>query len=191
VPPPLTGEPTPLYAPEEAWARVLKASVDAQGRVDFNALIAAHKDLDRYVAWVYERSPERWPELYRTRAHVIAFHLNAYNALVLYNLLQAGVPAAPNRKFYEKRKLLVGGQPLTLAEYRAQVLALGDPRLRFAITRHAMSDPPLAAQPYRAEALDAQLDRAERAFFADARKLRLDPPDFDWTLRHAGSLPRP
>jgi hypothetical protein len=194
VPPPMTGEPTPLHPPEEAWARVLKAAVDAQGRVDFNALIAHHADLDRYVAWIYERSPERWPELYRTRAHVVAFHVNAYNALTLYNLLQSGVPESmgplDRRHFFEKRKLLVGGQPLTLAAYREQVLGFGDPRLRFAITRHAMSDPPLAREPYRAATLDAQLDRAERAFFADERKLRVDPEDFDWTLRYAGELPR-
>src|SRR5690349_21816564 len=117
VPPPMTGEPTPLYPPEEAWTRVLKASVDGSGRVDFNALIAAHKDLDRYVAWIYERSPERYPEHYRTRAHVVAFHLNAYNALVLYNLLQAGLPASlsgtDRKRLFERRKLLVGGQPLS------------------------------------------------------------------------------
>jgi hypothetical protein len=194
VPPPLTGEPTPLQPPEDAWARVLAASVDAQGRVDFNALIAAHADLDRYVAWIYERSPERWPQFYRTRPEAVAFHVNAYNALVLYNLLQAGVPDSPSRferkRLYETRKLLVGGQPLSLAAYREQVLALGDPRLRFAITRHAMSDPPLAREPYRAATLEAQLARAERAFFADARKLRVDPPDFDWALRYAGELPR-
>jgi hypothetical protein len=194
VPPPMTGEPTPLQPPEEAWARVLKAAVDAQGRVDFHALIAHHADLDRYVAWIYERSPERWPDLYRTRAHAVAFHVNAYNALVLYNLLQAGVPDSLSRserkRLFEKRKLLVGGQPLTLAAYREQVLGFGDPRLRFAITRHVMSDPPLAREPYGAAALDAQLDRAERAFFADERKLSLDPADFDWTLRYAGELPR-
>jgi hypothetical protein len=194
VPPPMTGEPTPLQPPEEAWARVLKAAVDAQGRVDFHALIAHHADLDRYVAWIYERSPERWPDLYRTRAHAVAFHVNAYNALVLYNLLQAGVPDSLSRserkRLFEKRKLLVGGQPLTLAAYREQVLGIGAPRLRFAITRHAMSDPPLAREPYGAAALDAQLDRAERAFFADERKLSLDPADFDWTLRYAGELPR-
>jgi hypothetical protein len=194
VPPPLTGEPTPLQPPEDAWARVLAASVDAQGRVDFNALIAAHKDLDRYVAWIYERSPERWPEFYRTRPQVVAFHVNAYNALVLYNLLQAGVPASPSRferkRLYETRQLLVGGQPLTLAAYREQVLGLGDPRLRFAITRHAMSDPPLAREPYRAATLEAQLARAERAFLAEERKLRANSQGFDWTLRYAGELPR-
>ena len=190
IPPPLTGEPTPLAPPEDAWARVLAAAVDAQGRVDFNALVAVHADLDRYVAWIYERSPERWPEIYRTRAQAVAFHVNAYNALALYLLLQTGVPPQVDRAAFDKRKLLVGGQPVTLAAYRVQVLGLGDPRLAFAITRHAMSDPPLAREPYRAATLDAQLARAERAFHADPRGLRLDAADFDWTLRHAGTLPR-
>ena len=192
VPPPMTGEPTPLQPPDEAWARVLKAAVDERGRVDFNALIASHGDLDRYVAWIYERSPERWPQFYRTREHAVAFHLNAYNALVLYNLLQGGLPTElsyrQRSRLFETRKLLVGGQPLTLAAYREQVLAQ-DPRARFAITRQVMSDPPLAREPYRAATLDAQLDRAERAFHADERKLRLDPEEFDWTLRYAGTLP--
>ncbi|MGH8482270.1 MAG: DUF547 domain-containing protein [Nevskiaceae bacterium] len=241
VPPPMTGEPTPLHPPEEAWARVLKAAVDAQGRVDFNALIAVHADLDRYVAWIYERSPERWPELYRTRAHVIAFHVNAYNALALYNLLQAGLPASlsggDRKRLYERRKMLVGGQLLSLSEYREQVIrALGEPRVHFAITSQFGHEPLLAREPYRAQVLDAQLDRAARAFFSDERHLRVeagrralvlspilriyaadflavapslaayagryrDAPvpagyaeesaDFDWTLRHAGALPRP
>lgn len=193
VPPPMTGEPTPLQPPEESWARVLKAAVDERGRVDFGALLASHGDLDRYVSWIYERSPERWPEYYRTREQVIAYHLNAYNALVLYNLLQAGLPAklthGERERLYRTRKLLVGGQPLTLDAYRAQVLGLGDARLKFAITRHVMSDPPLAREPYRAGALEAQLARAERAFFADERKLEVEPADFDWTLRYAGTLP--
>jgi hypothetical protein len=193
VPPPLTGEPTPLQPPEDAWARVLAASVDAQGRVDFNALIAVHKDLDRYVAWIYERSPERWPEFYRTRAHAIAFHLNAYNALSLYSLLQAGVPGslsrAERKRLFETRKLLVGGQPLSLDQYREQIRGLGEPRAEFAITSHFAHEPRLSREPYRAAALEAQLDRAAAAFRADER-LRQGKDRPDWTLRHAGELPR-
>ena len=178
VPPPMTGEPTPLQPPEEAWARVLKAAVDAQGRVDFNALVGNLADLERYVAWIYERSPERYPEHYRTRAHVVAFHVNAYNALALYNLLQAGLPASlsgsARKRLYEFRQLLVGGQLVTLAEYRERIRALGDPRLHFAVTGQMRSDPALAREPYRAQVLDAQLDRAARAFFNDDRNLRVD-----------------
>ena len=188
VPPPLTGEGTPLQPPEDSWARVLTAAVDAQGRVDFNALIAARADLDRYVAWIYERSPERWPQYYPTHAHAVAFHLNAYNALALYNLLQAGLPASPSlldrKRLFGTRKLLVGGQPLTLDEYRAQIRALGEPRVIFAITSHFGHEPRLAREPYRAAVLDAQLDRAARAYSAEERAA-----ESDWTLRHAGVLP--
>jgi hypothetical protein len=179
VPPPLTGEGTPLHPPEEAWARVLKAAVTPDGSVDFNALMQNHQDLDRYVAWIYERSPERWPEFYRTPAHVVAFHVNAYNALVLYNLLQAGVPPSlsllERKRMLESRKLLVGGQPLALAEYREQIRALGEPRVHFAITRQVRSDPLLAREPYRAAILDAQLDRAARAFLGDGNAVVVDP----------------
>ncbi len=178
VPPPLIGEGTPLHPPEEAWARVLKAAVAPDGRVDFNAVLANHQDLDRYVAWIYERSPERWPEFYRTPAHVVAFHVNAYNALVLYNLLQAGVPPSlsllERKRMFENRKLLVGGQPLSLTDYREQIRALGEPRVHFAITRQVRSDPLLAREPYRAAILDAQLDRAARVFFGDASNVRVD-----------------
>ena len=204
VPPPLTGEGTPSHPPEEAWARVLKAAVDAQGRVDFNAVLMNHQDLDRYVAWVYERSPESWGHLYPTRAHVIAYHLNAYNALAIYNLLTAGVPAelsgADRKRLFEKRKLLVGGQPLTMAEHRERIRALGEPRVHFALTRIVAGDPRLSRDPYRANVLDPQLDRAARNFFAEERNLRVDnarrrirfsPLLQTWEadfLRHAPSL---
>ena len=179
VPPPFTGEGTPLHPPEEAWARVLKASVDNTGRVDFNAVIAHRADLDRYVAWIYERSPERWPEFYRTRAQVIAFHINAHNALAIYNLLTAGVPGelgmTERKRLFQFRKLLVGGQPMSLDEYRENVIRpLGEPRLHFAVTRIVAGDPTLAREPYRAATLDQQLDRAARAFLGDTRNLKVD-----------------
>jgi len=178
VPPPMTGEGTPSHPPEEAWARVLKAAVDGQGRVNFNAVLENHEDLDRYVAWVYERSPQSWGHLYPTRAHVIAYHLNAYNALALYNLLTAGVPKELTRSdrkhLLEYRKLLVGGQPLTMAEYREQIRALGEPRMHFALSRLLAGDPRLSRDPYRAYVLDQQLDRAARSFFAEERNLRVD-----------------
>lgn len=178
VPPPMTGEGTPSRPPEEAWARVLKSAVDAQGRVDFNAVLLNHEDLDRYVAWIYERSPQNWSNLYPTRADVIAYHLNAYNALALYNLLTAGVPralsASDRKHLLQYRKLLVGGQPLTMAEHREQIRALGEPRVHFALSGLLASDPRLSRDPYRAYVLDQQLDRAARNFFAEERNLRVD-----------------
>jgi hypothetical protein len=178
VPSPMTGEPTPTHPPEDAWARVLKASVDARGAVDFDALMANHADLDRYVAWIYQRAPERWPNLYKTRAHELAYHVNAYNALVLYNYLQSGLPQSfsvlERRQFFGKHKLFVGGRPLTLQEYREIIRRLGEPRLAFALSDQLERDPFLAREPYRASTLEAQLDRAARGFLADERNVRVD-----------------
>ena len=179
VPPPFTGEPTPLKPPEEAWTRLLKAGVDDNGRVDFAAVLADHADLDRYVAWIYERSPESWPDFYRTRAHVIAYHLNAYNALSMYNLLTSGVPESlsmmDRRTFFERRKMFVGGQLYSLQAYRDEVIRpLGEPRMHFALTSLLGGDPRLSREPYRASTLDSQLDRAARNFFAEPRNLKVD-----------------
>lgn len=179
VPPPFTGEPTPFSPPEDSWSRVLKAAVDEQGHVDYTAVLMNHADLDRYVAWVYERSPENWANYYPTGAHVVAYHINAYNALAIYNLLQAGVPASlsssDRKQLYEQRQLLVGGQPLSLQAYRDHVLRkLGDPRVLLAISGGLASDPRLAREPYRASLLNDQLDRAARRFFADERNVRVD-----------------
>jgi hypothetical protein len=179
VPSPMTGEPTPSHPPEEAWARVLKTAVDEQGRVDFPALRQNHRDLDRYVAWIYQRSPASWPDLYPTRGHVIAYHLNAYNALALYNLSNAELPqelsARDRQELFERRKLFVGNLPLSLHEYRERLIRpLGEPRMHFALTRQVGGDPRLAREPYRASMLEAQLDRAARAFLGDARNVRVD-----------------
>ena len=179
VPAPITGEGTPLHPPEEAWARVLRVAVDKTGRVDFNAVLASREDLDRYVAWIYERSPERWPDYYRTRAHVIAYHINAFNALAIHNLLTAGVPGElsvlERKRLFKVRKVLVGGQPMSLDEYHENVIrALGEPRLHFAVTRLVAGDPVLAREPYRPSTLDQQLDRAARAFLGDSRNLQVD-----------------
>jgi len=179
VPPPFTGEPTPLRPPEEAWARVLKNHVDEQGRVDFPGLARNAADLERYVAWIADRSPDRWPDLYPTRAHVAAYHLNAYNALAMYNMLGMGVPQSlsllERREFFEKREMFVGGQPQSLRDYRAQIVeGLGDPRVHFALSSMLASDPRLAREPFRSAGLDQQLDRAARRFFAEERNLRVD-----------------
>lgn len=179
VKPPFTGEPTPLHPPEDAWARVLTQHVDAQGRVNFRALAQDHADLDRYVVWVVERNPEAWANLFPTPAHVVAHHLNAYNALAIYNLLDLGAPESlslmQRRAYLDKRKQFVGGQPLSLAEYRERIVrGTGDPRVLFALDSLLGGDPRLPREPFRAATLEAQLDRAARSFFADPRNLAVD-----------------
>ena len=171
--------PQSAEPPVEAWAKVLARFVDDRGRVDFDGITKYPRDLDQYVAWVYAVGPNNQPGLFSTREQVIAYHLNAYNALAMYNVIEAGIPTslAGLRKasFFFLRKLQVGDEPLTLYAYENQVIRpLGEERVHFALNCMAVSCPRLPRVPFRAESLDAELDRQARFFFSEARNLRID-----------------
>ncbi len=161
------------------WAAVLERFVDAQGRVDFDGLAANRGDLDAFVAWVAAVSPHNHPQRFASRDDRTAYHLNAYNALSMYNVLEAGQPRTlaglAKVDFFALRTLAIGGRRLSLLDYENDVIrAEGDARIHFALNCMAVSCPRLPRVPFRAESLDAQLDREARRFFAEARNLSVD-----------------
>lgn len=179
VSPPHTGEPTPLRPPVDAWARVLKTHVDEQGRVDFIGVSRDRADLDRYVSWIYDNSPNNRPDMFRTRAQVLSYHINAYNALALYNVLESGIPETnagfAKVRFFQLRELVVGGQLLSLRAYENDVIRkLGEPRVHFALNCMSVGCPRLPREPFAAGKLEQQLDRETRVFFAEERNVRVD-----------------
>ena len=170
---------TPASPPYEAWARVLNKHVDARGRVDFAALAADRRNLDRFVAYVYDVGPATHPVLFPSRAHVLAYHLNAYNALAMYKVIEAGIPAtlAGLRKvsFFAFGKVMVGGEPISLRDYENRIIRpLGDPRIHVALNCMVVSCPRLPREPFRPETLDEQLDREARHFFNEDRNVLVD-----------------
>ena len=178
VPPPRV-EVSAARPPEDAWTRVLQQRVDEQGRVDFAGLAQDRSDLDRYVAWIYQHSPASDPGLYPTPAHVLAYHLNAYNALAMYNILEAGIPQSLSGlkkvRFFYLRKVKIGGESMTLYAYENEVIRkLGEPRVHFALNCMSVGCPHLPREPFRAATLDAQLDHEARRFFNEPRNVRVD-----------------
>ena len=170
----------PATAPTAAWASVLERFVDERGRVDFERLARDRGDLDRYVAWVYAVGPNNSPALFPTRADVLAYHLNAYNALAMYNVLEDGIPATlagPKKvEFFALRRLRVGGEALSLYDYENRVIrALGEPRVHFALNCMVAGCPRLPRAPFEAATLEAVLERGTRAFFAEPRNVAPDP----------------
>ena len=168
--------PTP---PADSWARVLERHVDDLGRVDFDGLARDRRDLDRYVAWVYAVGPDNAPGLFPTAAHVLAYHLNAYNALAMYNVIEDGVPATlagPKQiEFFALRQLQVGGVARSLYGYENGVIRrLGDERVHFALNCMVVACPRLPRAPFPAEGLDGMLEREARFFFAEPRNLQVD-----------------
>jgi len=166
--------------PQEAWASVLERYVDDQGRVDFQGVAADRGDLDTYVAWVARVSPASNPELFPTQADRNAYYLNSYNALAMYNVLDAGIPETLEglRKvpFFFFRQVQIGGERMSLHAYEADVIRpTGEERAHFALNCMAAGCPQLPREPFTAAALDAELDREAREFFAEERNLSLDP----------------
>jgi hypothetical protein len=168
-----------------AYGRVLRSAV-VPPRVDYAALTRNRAALDAAVASVNgaggaeERS---W-----SRAERIAFWINAYNLFTL----RAIVDHYPIRSHWftlQPRNSIrqidgvwttltwqAAGRTVTLDDIEHRILRpeFKDPRVHFAINCASISCPALQAEPYRAAALDAQLDTAARRYLASPEGLRAD-----------------
>jgi Protein of unknown function, DUF547 len=166
-----------------AWARVLQRHVDARGEVDFPALAADRADLDAYLRHVAQTPLERVADGPARLAHMI----NAYNALSMFNVVQSGIPdthAGFNKVgFFVLRRFEIGGRRLSLRGFENDVIrpyALNaaqqrhEPRIHFALNCSARACPVLPRHPFSAAALDAELERETRAFFARRENFRVD-----------------
>lgn len=178
VPAPAGSAPSPAAA-QAAWARVLLRFVDARGAVDFAALAADRGDLDSYLRYVADTPLASLPEGPPRLAHMI----NAYNALSMFNVIDSGIPATHagfnKLGFFVLRKLQVGGQALSLRSFENDVIrpyarSRADPRIHFALNCSALSCPVLPREPFTAAALEAQLERETRSFFARPENFRVD-----------------
>jgi hypothetical protein len=162
------------------WSNVLNRFVDEQGRTDLDALAADRNALDEFVAYVERVSPATAPELFPRRADVLAYHLNAYNALVMRGVLDEGVTDGftsffKRQRFFRLRRVTVGGRSMSLSAYENEVIRpLGEPRVHFALNCLVRSCPRLPQTAFSADELEAQLEAAAREFLNDPRNVRVD-----------------
>ncbi|MEP6993278.1 MAG: DUF547 domain-containing protein [Acidobacteriota bacterium] len=166
-------------AAESAWARVLSRHVDELGRIDFAGVAKDPADLETYVAYLGAVSPASAPASFPNPAAVLAYDINAYNGLAMYNVIQSGIPPELNSikfKFFYKSKLLMGGKRISLYDLEnKRVRPMGDPRVHFALNCMVRGCPRLPREPFEARRLDAQLDAAAKLFFSEARNVELQP----------------
>lgn len=173
---PVSASEEPPYA---VWARVLERFVDTQGRVNFSALAKDSADLDRFVAYVYDTGPNNRAELFPTANHVMAFHLNAYNALAMHKIIQTGIPQSLSGlkkvSFFAFGKMQVGGQRISLYDYENKVIrSLGDPRVHMVLNCMSVSCPVLPKEVFLPATVDQQLERETRKFFNEDRNVFID-----------------
>jgi hypothetical protein len=164
---------------EATWTKVLTRSIDDSGRIDFDSLRQNHVELDRVVAFVAAVDPISQPQQFPDKYSRLAFYINAYNALAMYGVVQAGVPESLGglRKFtfFYLRTFAVGRKSISLYKFKNNVIRqLGDERIHFALNCMVVSCSKLPRVAFSAAALDGQLDTAARTFIGDTRNVWVD-----------------
>lgn len=169
-----------------AFDAVLRRHATAAS-VDYAGIRAERAALDGYIAGLRAVSRETfdaWP-----RAEQIAFLINAYNAIVIqqvidnYPIRRSVRPAALIRPsnsvwqidgFFDQLKHRLLGRDLTLDQVEHEWLRakLKEPRIHFALVCAARSCPPLRREAYRGHRLDQQLDDQARTFLNDRERNR-------------------
>ncbi|MGE4615634.1 MAG: DUF547 domain-containing protein, partial [Gammaproteobacteria bacterium] len=163
-----------------AWARVLENYVDDAGRIDFHALSADRSDLDHFVGILAETGPGSHADLFNSSDKILAFHINAYNALAMHGVIESGIPEGFNRffkrvRFFRFFKVKVDGVMTNLYDYENDVIRpLGDPRIHFVLNCMVRDCPRLPAKPFDASDLDSKFESATVEFFNNPRYVRVD-----------------
>jgi hypothetical protein len=167
----------PYRAWLESWEAVLRAHVDAEGRVDFAGIAAAPAPLADLVRWVGAHGPRMRPEAFATPAQVLAYHCNSYNAIAMWRVVQAGIPERfhllARYQFFMNSAIAVDGSFTTLKDYEDYVIRpLGEERIHFALNCMVRGCPRLPREAFRAAALEAQLAAVTREFCESPQQIR-------------------
>jgi hypothetical protein len=117
------------------------------------------------------------PQMLDTNREQLAFYINAYNALVIKNVLDGLTPQSKRsrKQFFQKNKFLVLGEEMSLSTLeKERIIPIGDPRIHFAIACASLSCPRLSSNAYLSGDIDSQLHDAATRFINDPTRNRFD-----------------
>ena len=161
------------------WAATLERFVDDQGRTDFESLAKDTEQLQRFVDAVGKVSPKSHPELFPDKAHVLAYHINAYNALAMKGVIERGIPEnlsslLKRASFFKFRSVVIGGKKTNLYDYENKVIRpLGEARVHFALNCMVVDCPRLPTKVFTPETLEDDLQVAAVEFFNKPKHIQI------------------
>lgn len=177
------------------WEAMLGHVVTEDGLVDYDAIEADREPLDDFVAWIARGDAMRG----KKKADHHAFWLNAYNALVIFQVLERGRPASvldvdgwiplPGSGFFVETQFQVGDDWLSLSEIEHERVRMKELNYRdhAALNCASMGCPPLLDELYVKPKLRDQLtSQMERWVNDPVRGVRVEDgvavfsPIFDW-----------
>jgi len=164
----------------QAWSTLLAAIVTADGRVDYAALGERRALLDEFVAALGAASPESHPELFPSDDDRLAYWLNAYNAFTLHAIIAEypirSVWKTRDGQFFQRRRHLAGGQPVSLDDIEHTILRgrFAEPRIHFAINCGSNGCPAMRPSAYEGAGIRDTLRTATAGFLANEWNCRID-----------------
>jgi hypothetical protein len=161
--------------------QLLKQYANTAGEVDYSALRKDSRLLDQYVAAIAQSGPATHPQLFPKREDQVAYWINAYNALMINAVVKSGQAKSVRNmgllfSVFRRREHTVGGRLMSLDDIEHDTLRkqLRENRIHFALVCASVSCPGLSRDAFLPEKLEAQLEAAARAFFADSRNYAVD-----------------
>ncbi len=162
------------------WEKTLTQFVDEQGRIDFQSLSKSTEDLQAFVSAIEAVSPQSHPEFFPERADILAYHINAYNALAMWGVIERDIPKnfstlIKRASFFKFRSVVIGGKKTNLYDYENKVIRpLDEARLHFALNCMVRDCPRLPTKVFKAETLDQDLQMLSKEFFSKEKHIRIN-----------------
>jgi len=174
----------------DAFERLLRKYVDADGNVDFDRWhqqVADRELLDGYLAAVGSFSPAATPERFPKKSDELAYWMYGYNGYVIKSVLdhwpiksvtdvKAPIEAVTGLGFFYRQRFYFGGTPLSLYTVENEEIrkAFHDPRIHFVLYCASGSCPVLRPELPTGEKLEVMLQEATVAFVSESRNVRVD-----------------
>ena len=168
---------------------LLRRFVDCNGRVCYRAWKRDCAAVDRLHTYLVSLGGVDALDPTASRAGKLAYYINAYNALVLWGILEEYPTASIQRhnrkgaeyRIFEDLELWIDGEYLSLNDIEHGVLrTLEEPRIHFALVCAARGCPRLRNEAYVADRLDEQLTDNALEFFSHRNRFRV--------CRHTGTV---
>ena len=145
-----------------------------QGRVNYTSLRQDKEALRQLVNQIGAYDLSR-----ATSAEKKAFYLNAYNLLVLHQVLEHyPIKSVMDVEgFFDRQEFTVAGEKLTLNELERQKLLkpYQDARVHFALVCAAASCPPLLSQAYTPAKVEQQLQEQTESTLQSSQFIKVQP----------------
>lgn len=163
------------FEARQAYAKVLENYVNDKGEVDFDGLLKNPANLELYVAYVSEKKFSD----FTSQESLLAHHLNAYNALSMYTVLQKGIPETnagfKKVRFFYLTKMKIGGMQMSLVDYENNFIrSIGEDRVHWALNCMAVSCPRLPKKLFVGDTLNKDLQALSVEFFSSPSHVQVN-----------------